>query len=227
MPSQNTAGLTQVGILALPFSGLLVLVGTVGNLAIPNPQVDPDGVAHVASTTGFFAMQFASNVLGVTLLIFGLIALFACLLNTRGGSLAPFAMVLSILGTGIFLSWLGISTYAIPALAKAYLKGQHDAVRIAGAIFGQGFAPNGLAGVLLLAGFVLFGVAIWRSGTLPRWSGVLLSTSGLILAVPLEIPAPNVLGWGLLVIAGGWISSGILRRPSARTMQTEAQPREL
>jgi len=30
-----------------------------------------------------------------------------------------------------------------------------------------------LSSVLLLAGNVLLGVAVWRSGTLPRWAGAL------------------------------------------------------
>lgn len=228
MSSQNnTAGLIRVGMLTLPFASLLILVGTVGNLIIPNPQVDPSGAARVAGTTGFFAMQFVSNVLGVTILIFGFIALFACLLNTRGGRLASFALVFSILGVGIFLSFLGISTYAAPALAKAYLNGQHNAVQMFGAIFGQAFAANFLAGLLLLVGFALFGVAIWRSGTLPKWAGVLLAISGLILAVPLGIPGQDVLGWGLVTIAGAWISLSVRRRPSAQAMRAEAQPRVL
>lgn len=227
MSSQNTAGLIRAGMLALPVASVLILVGTVGNLVIPNPRDDPAGAARAASTTSFFAMQFVSNVLGVTLLIFGFVALFARLVNTRAGRLASFAMVLSVSGTGIFLSFLGISTYAIPALAREYLSGQQNAIRTSGAIFGQGFAANSLAGVLLLAGFILFGVAIWRSGTLPRWAGVLLSISGLILAVPLEIPGPNVLGWSLLMIAGGWISSSVLRRPSAQAVRAEARPRML
>jgi hypothetical protein len=224
--SQNYTGLVRAGILALPVSGLLTLAGTVGNLLlIPNPQVDPAGAARVAGTTGFFAMQFASNVLGVTLLIFGLIALFGCLMNTRGGRLASFAMVFSISGVGIFLSFLGVSTYAVPALAKVYLNGEHDVMRTMGAIFGQAFAANGLASLLFLVGSVLFGVAIWRSGTLPKWAGVLLVISGLFVSVPLPIPGQDVVGWGLLMITGGWLASNVLRQPSAQAAQAEAQPR--
>ena len=85
MPPQNTAGLIRVGVLALPIAGLLVLIGMLGGLGTPDPGNDPTGAARAASTTGFFLAQFVSNMLGPTLVIFGLIALFAYLLDTRGG----------------------------------------------------------------------------------------------------------------------------------------------
>jgi hypothetical protein len=34
---------------------------------------------------------------------------------------------------------------------------------------------NGLAAVLLMIGYILFGVAMIRTATLPRWSGVLVA----------------------------------------------------
>ena len=60
--------------------------------------------------------------------------------------------------------------------------------------------------MLYLIGFVLFGVAIWRSETLPKWAGALLGVSGLILAVPVDSPILGILGSILLLIAGAWIS---------------------
>jgi hypothetical protein len=225
MPPQNTAGLIRLGIFGLPLAGLLSLVGTLGDLNSPDPDVDPRGAAQAVSTTGYFLTQFVGNILGVTLAIFGFIALFAYLANTRVGRLASWAMVLNILGLCLLLSFLGVVTYVIPVIGQAYLSGQQNAIQIADAFFGgTTITVVSLASLLYFVGFILFSVAIWRSEALPKWAGVVLAISGLLLALPFPLPAAEVLGSVLLIIAGGWIALSVLRRPSAPA-ETEAQPR--
>lgn len=224
MPPQNNAGLIRLGILALPLAGLLSLGGALGGLSGPDPDVDPRGAAQTVSTTGYFLSQFVGNVLGVTLAIFGVLALFAYLANTRIERMASWAMVLCILGFGLLLSFLGLPTYAIPAIGQEYLNGQQNAIQIADAIFGGTlFVIISLSSLLYFVGFVLFGVAIWRSETLPRWAGVLLAVAGLLLAVPANLPFVEVLGSILLIAAGGWIALVVLRQPTPS--EPEAQPR--
>lgn len=224
MPPQNNTGLIHLGILALPLAGLLSLVGALGGLDSGDPDVDPRGAAQAVVTTGYFLSQFVGNVLGVTLAIFGVIALFAYLANTRVRRMASWAMVLCILGFGLLLSFLGLPTYAVPAIGQEYLNGQQNAIQIGDALFsGSLFALVILSSLLYFIGFVLFGVAIWRSETLPKWSGVLLAVAGLFLAVPADLPAASILGSVLLIIAGGWIALGVLRQPTPA--ESEAQPR--
>jgi hypothetical protein len=225
MVAQNTAGLIRIGIWALPIGALLVLIGMLSGLGAPDPGDDPTGAAQAASTTGYFLTQFLGNVLGPTLVIFGLFALFAYLANTRVGRLASLAMVLSVLGLCLLLSFLGLVAYAIPALAQGYLNGQQDALQIADSLFGQAFLINVLASLLYFVGFVLFGVAIWRSETLPNWGGVLLGVSALLLGIPADTEILSILGSLLLVIAGAWISVGVLRQPSAQAGGSEAKAR--
>ncbi len=78
--------------------------------------------------------------------------------------------------------------------------------------------------LLQFVGLVLFGVAIWRSETLPKWAGVLLGVAGLLFGVPVNVPFLNVVAAVLLAIAGGWIALSVFSRPSA-TAQAQAQPR--
>jgi hypothetical protein len=221
---QNTAGLVRVGIWALPIGGLLVLVGMLGGLGSPDPQSDPTGAARAASATGFFLAQFVGNVLGPTLAVFGVIALFAYLANTPVGRLALLAMVLSVFGLCMILSFLGIVVYAIPALAQEYLNGQQTAIQMIDSVFGWAFVSSLLGNLLIFVGFVLFAIAIWRSGILPKWAGVLLGVSALLLGVPADTEILSILGSVVLVIAGAWISLSVLRQPSAE-VGTEAQPR--
>ena len=225
MAPQNTAGLIRLGILALPLGALSGFIGNLGGLSTPDPGDDPTGAAQAASTTGYFLTQFLGNVLGPTLAIFGIIALSAYLINTRVGRLASLAMVITIVGFALLLSFLGVITYAIPALAQAYLNGQPSALQMTDALFsGQLFAIVIVSGLLQFIGFALFGIAIWRSETLPKWAGVILAVAGLLLGFPINVPFISLLGTVLAVIAGGWIALAVWRRPLAPE-GVEAQPR--
>ena len=224
MALQNTGSLIRLGIWGLPLGALCGFIGNLGGFSTPDPGDDPTGAARAASTTGYFLIQFLGNVLGPALGIFGIIALFAYLLNTRGGRLAPLAMILSILGFSLLLSFTGIPTYAIPALAQAYLNGQQNALQMTDALFnGEVFAVVILSGLLIFLGFVFFGVAIWRSERLPRWAGVILAVSGLLLGWPANVPVISLLGTLLAIIAGVWIALDVWRRPLTRAEGAEAQ----
>ena len=61
-----------------------------------------------------------------------------------------------------------------------------------------------MAGIL---GAILFAIAIWRDGRLPKWTGVLFGLSGLLLG--LSGPgffATEVLGTVVLLISAGMIA---------------------
>lgn len=227
MAPQNSAALIRLGIWALPLAGLLSFVGDLSGLSTPDQGDDPTGAAQAASTS-FFLIQFIGNVLGPILAIFGVIALLAYLISTRGGRLATLAMVLSVLGLGLILSFLGVVTYAIPALGQEYLNGQQNALQMIDALFtAKVFAVVMLSNLLLFLGFVLFGVVIWRSKALPKWAGVILAVSGLLLAWPADAPLISLLGSVLVVVAGVWIALGVSRRPppsAARAEGAEARP---
>ena len=88
--------------------------------------------------------------------------------------------------------------------------------------------------LLLFVGNVLLGVAVWRSGTLPRWAGAIWVASALLLyplglAVAMTItgstPPTALVGAMLVVISGGWIAWSVMRQPSSQVVGAEAQPR--
>jgi hypothetical protein len=87
---------------------------------------------------------------------------------------------------------------------------------------------NGLAAILFMIGYVLFGIAMMRAATLPRWSGVLVAVGapahllgfGIAQLVstaawPMAILGSVSLGAGL-----GWAGYRLWRKPAASDLLT-------
>jgi hypothetical protein len=149
-------------------------------------------------------------------------------------------MVITVFGYALFLTIGGVATFAAPGEGQAYVAGDYEFVEQFAEIAASGFAVTAqtitllLSTVLLLVGNVLLGVAIWRSGTLPRWAGalwaagaVLMLLLGLVIAIFFtgSTPVTVLVGAMLLVISGGWMAWSVLREPSAGAVGVQAQPR--
>jgi len=222
----TTTSLIRLGILALPISGLLVLVAVLGRYGTPNPGVDPGLVVSLADSRSYFVTQLMGNVLGLTLLIFGVISLTAYLINTRVRGLAVGAMVLSIVGIALLMGALGVTTYALPAIARAYQNGQQDAPLIVESIFRGPLREMFVAVVLCYAaGFILFAIAIWRSGVLPKRAAVPIALQAPILSYFIR-PQPTwatVVGALMFVVGGSLIAWSVFRSaPAAEEEEEEA-----
>lgn len=221
--------LIRLGILALPLAGVLGLVALIGRYGTPNARVDPEAAARTAGSAGFFWIQFVGNVLGLTLLIFGVLALTAYLANTRAKKLAVAAMVLSILGIAPVLSALGVTTYVLPVLGKAYLNGQQGALTIIEDIFDN---PLRIIFVFVFlsyaAGFILFGAAIWRSGVLRRGAALSLGLHAPLVSSFIR-PQPSlavILGAVLFIVGSTMITLDVFRGPSARGQRLQRARKE-
>jgi hypothetical protein len=217
MMRDRGGSLIRLGILALPAAGLLGLVGLLNRYGVPNPRVDPEAAARFASSSYYFASQFAGNVVGLTLLIFGILALTAFLSETRVRGLALVAMILSIAGIAPILSALGVTTYALPVLGRAYLGGQSDALIIVHTIF-----HNPLRVIFVFAflsygvGFILFCVAIWRSGVLRKGAAISLGLHAPLVSSFVR-PQPSavvVLGALLFILGSTLVALDVFRGTS-------------
>ena len=99
------------------------------------------------------------------------------------------------------------------------------------------FALTGLLFIVLaFAGNILLGIAIWRSGTLPKWAGALWAAANVLMYLsivygqtigPASTPPTVPLGAAVLVISGAWMAWSVLSRPSsAQAVEAAAvQPR--
>jgi hypothetical protein len=229
---QNTTNLIRVGILTLPISGLVALVGLIASYNVPDPRLDPRRAAQVLSSTGYFLSQFVGNVLDFTLLIFGVIALTAYLATTSVKGLALVAMVLSLVSIALILSVSGVAAYALPVIGRAYLDGQQDVINLGGqqgardiivAILGN-LAREifMLVFFLISAGFILFGIAVWRSGVLRKETAIPLALHAPLFSnfIHPHLNLASIVGAPMFILGSGLIALGVFRGPSLRRVET-------
>ena len=211
MKRTPTAGWIRVGLFALPAYGLLIAYSTLKPQ--PDQVADPEGWARFVSSTSYLVGHVLGNVLGTVLVVFGTFALGALLATSRAPRLGLWGMVLSITGYVLFTIPGVISTFATPPIGAAYLAGNHEVMSLE-------FSPiltaiTLLALLLAVIGNGLLSVAIWRSGILPRWAGVIWAAATLVFYVlgfalgmattGASLPTQPI-GAALLAIAGAWIA---------------------
>ncbi len=146
------------------------------------------------------------------------------------------AMVITVLGYSLFLPWAGVSTFAAPREGQAYLAGIEEfhelPIILAYTLEGLTMVASIVLGFV---GNVLLGVAVWRSGILPKWAGalwvfapVLMYIFGLVYAMTIGAQAtPPTVPAGALVLAisGAWIAYRVLSRSSgAQAVGVGVQP---
>jgi hypothetical protein len=211
MKRTPTTGWIRVGLFALPVYGLLIAYSTLKPQ--PDQVADPEGWARFVSSTSYLVSHVLGNVLGTALVIFGTFALGALLATSRAPRLGLWGMVLSITGYLLFTIPGVISTFATPPIGAAYLAGNREVMSLE-------FSPiltliTLLALLLAVIGNGLLSVAIWRSGILPRWAGVIWAAATLIFYVlgfalgmattGASLPTQPI-GAALMAIAGAWIA---------------------
>jgi hypothetical protein len=200
----------------LPVYGLLTAYATLEPQ--PDQVRDPEGWARFVSSTSYLVGHVVGNVIGTTLVIFGTFALGAFLATSRAPRLALWGMVLAVAGHILFTVPGAISTFATPAIGTAYLAGNRDVMALEFPPVMTAILVLGL--LLAVIGNTILGVAIWRSGTLPRWAGMIWIVGTLIFYVlgaalgmattGASLPTQPV-GAALLAISGAWIAWAAMR----------------
>lgn len=201
-------------------------LGLAGILFVLYPAIRPfsdekslQGAAAFASTEWLVAHIL--GMLGFTLIGLGLLGLHITLRETRGERLAFGAVVVGWLGIGLTLPYYGGEAFGLHAIGQEALR-QHNATLVALADVVRGGPQEVMFGVgllLIAVSAIMVAIAIWRSGVLPRWSGVPFA-----LAFALYIPQffgnqPIRVAHGLLVAIGClWIAASMWRKSNARTL---------
>ncbi len=207
-------GLIRVGVLVLPLGAVLKLLGNLGTFDSIGYGVPQATEAATASGPAFFMGELVGSLLPVMLTPFGVFALFAYLLPYGRRRMLTAGLVCTVLGAGVTLAALGVVNYAIPALAEAYRQGDTRAMDVADSFFTWPRGAMIYPAVLVPVGAVLFAVAMWRSGAVPRWATGLFAFSSVLVAVPVPVHAVRLAG-GVLGLAAGVCVAWVVRRALA------------
>src|SRR5215217_3955278 len=112
LSAANTTRWIGIGLLGLPLYGALTFFSSL------DPQPDPtthyEAFSRYVTTNGYVLKHLFLTILGTIFGIFGSIALGAYLSRSRTGRMGLVAMVITVLGYSLFLTWGGVSTFAAP-----------------------------------------------------------------------------------------------------------------
>ena len=189
MRQAGHGGRIRLGAVSLAVSALLLAA-----FPLVRPFGDKSSNPATVAETFASASWVVSHILGALgfiLLPIGLFGLYAYLRDSPVDRLTFRGLILSWLGIGLFLPIFGSEAFALRAIGnEAIRRNNTDLLILAHSIrMGPQFAFV-LSGILLLAiGAILIGIAVWKSGTLPKWGGVVLAI-GLALFFPCFLRSP-------------------------------------
>lgn len=205
---------SATGAVCLAVSSLLLVVFPLVR-PFGDRSGDPAAIADTFASTSWLAAHISGG-LGLVLLPVGLFALFTFLRGSRVERRAAQGLVVGWLGVGLMLPTVfGTEPFALRAIAQAATQHKNLGVlAIALAIRAGPQARFFFPGLLLLAlGAILIAAAVWKSGLLPKWSGVTYAT-GLALFFPLFPRVIRIADGVLIGLGGVWIAASMLMRKS-------------
>jgi hypothetical protein len=127
----------------------------------------------------------------------------ACRRSPTRGSLHV-GLVVFVVGAGFLLPGTGYATFMMPAAGILISQGHDQEVLL---LFDQVFAEPGwipvfLGGITYHIGLLVMSVAVWRSGTLSKWTAALLAAAALVgLATFMDVVALARVGAVLWIAA--------------------------
>lgn len=202
----------RLGALGLVVAGVLFVLYPVLRPWHDEETVD-GAVAAMDSAAWVASHSFA--MVGFILVALGLLAVRHVVRHTPAERTAFAAVVTGWIGAGLTLPYYGAETFGLHAIAGAAARGEQidllqmvDDVRfgpVAVTMFGVGLLSLAVAGVLA-------GIAVARSGVLPRSSGVAFAI-GLALFLPQFFTPPAVrISHGLVLgIGAAWLAYVVWR----------------
>jgi hypothetical protein len=223
-----------IGLLGLPLYGALTFFSSLNPW--PDPNTHYEAWSRFVTTNGYVLKHLFVSDLGIILGIFGMFVLGAYLTRSRAPRLGLWAMVIAVFGQALWLMIGGVSTFASPSEGQAYLAGAEEIENLPTSFAATvQMATIGVSVLLQFVGNVLLGVAVWRSGILPKWAGALWAFAPVLMyifglayaltigaqATPPTVPAGAV----VLAISGAWIALSVLRDPYAQAVGVGAQPK--
>ena len=212
----------RLGLWALPVWAALLFVSTVTHQ--PNWKTDLVGWSRYVTTTPFLASHLIASILGAAIGALGLVALGAVLASRGRPRAGLWVMVIGVFANVVSASVYGIAAFAQPAIGRGYLAGHNAQVGLLVKTAVNGGWLNVTAvtsGVLLAASVVVAGVAVARTGSLPRAAGISFAIS-MVLFVIGAIPDDFLqsIAGALMIASTMWIAVAAGRRGAPARVAT-------
>jgi len=203
-PSLGAAALAVAGVMFIAYPAV-------------RPWDDESTVAGAiaAMSSGAWIASHLFGIIGFISVALGLLGLRDLLAPTPAGPTAFAALVTGWIGVGLTLPYYGAEDFALHAMAVRAAGG--DRFDLLAMVEEFRFAPVAattfaLGLLALAAGTVLAAVAIWRSGRLPRYSGVPFAVGFALFIPQFYTPAGVRIAHGVLVAVGClWVALGLWR----------------
>jgi len=205
----------RLGAVALAVAGVCLFL-----YPAVRPWTDESTVegATAAMSSGAWVAAHLFAMIAFILVPLGLLALHSAVSRTRAERIAVVAIVTFWIGAGLTLPYYGAEDFALNAIAKRAQAGQSlDLLDLVDAIrFSPAAATTFAVGLLLMGvGAVLAAITIWRSGVLPRYSGILFALGFALFIPQFYTPAAVRIAHGVLVALGSfWIALVLWRAKS-------------
>lgn len=181
----------------------------------PDPMTDPVGWAQWVSTDGYPGLQALLGLGGTLLGLIAVLAVGVLLFTTRGRAVAAVALLIALVTATLGFARQGMAVFAAPVFGEQVHAGNpaaaasyHRAVAPADAVLsGEAFSAPALlllvGTALVTLGWLVIGLAVWRSRVFARGDAVLLWLAApLVGVVSIFLPPAAPLG-GLLLLAAG------------------------
>jgi hypothetical protein len=170
----------SLGAIALILAGLTLLPQGILTVNVPTA---PEQNFEFASGANSFSYRFSLALVGISMALFilGIFALYAHLSQTRQEKVAFAGLLVTVGFLALFLPIIGFAAFVVPAIGALIKQGHMEMLAVMDATFKEPFLPiQFFAGILWNIGNILLGIAIWRSGTLWKWGGLLFVIYGMV-----------------------------------------------
>jgi len=220
--AEPLARAARLGLWALPVWAVLLFVGTLTHQ--PNPKTDLAGWSRYVTTPEFLASHLVASILGAAIAALGLIALGAVLASRGHPRAGLWVIVTGVFANVVSVAVIGIAAFAQPAIGRDYLAGHTAQADLLVRTVVNGGWLNVTAitsGLLLAASVVIAGVAVARTGSLPRAAGIGFAISIVLFSIG-AIPDNflETIGCVLMIASTIWIAAAAGRHGAPARMAT-------
>ncbi|MEU6860900.1 hypothetical protein AB0B28_18740 [Glycomyces sp. NPDC046736] len=212
-----------MGAIAFALAGVLFVV-----YEAAAPRADQTTLVGAESwTTVGWSVAHIAAIVALILIPLGYGALRGFFEGTRNEKTAFLAATTGYIGSGLTISYYGAEVYGLKAIGeRAVADGDASMTEVGEAFRMDPTAMTVFAiGLALIAiAAVLAAVAVWRSGTLNRWSAVPLAVLLVTMLPQYFLPHSARIAWGALVtVAALWLAAELWKAAKPSVQEAELQ----